>query len=511
MTLRQSLTYQPVELSFGTSGLRGLVIDMTDLECYINVRGFLDFLKQNEALPDNAVISVAGDLRNSTPRILGATLQAIEDAGYQSQYCGLIPTPALALWAKDNNQPCIMVTGSHIPDNRNGIKFYKASGEILKEDEAAIQQAVAQARRALYDSSQQLFQTDGSLLKKQALPKPLLEPRQHFIDRFLKLLPARMLRSKHIVVYQHSAVGRDLLVEVLEALGARVTPVGRSDIFISIDTENVTPSDQNYFRSFAQLYPDAFAIVSTDGDSDRPFLIDETGEFHRGDVLGVIVAQELNADFAAIPVSSSDAVDTSLTNRGIRWQHTKIGSPYVISAMQAALQAKRKRVVGWEVNGGFLTGTPIEYQSKILTALPTRDAFLPLLIALSAAIKQSVPISHLFTVLPQRFTQAGLLDNFPQLSSQKIIAVLSTKNAQSTQLLRQCFTKQQGFDEIKTVDTTDGVRLTFSNQDIAHIRPSGNAPQLRIYSVANSQKRADQIVELSLKTNGILNDLKNAV
>jgi phosphomannomutase len=40
---------------------------------------------------------------------------------------------------------------------------------------------------------------------------------------------------------------------------------------------------------------------------------------------------------------------------------------------------------------------------------------------------------------------------------------------------------------------TDGVRFSFNNGDIAHLRPSGNADELRIYAVADSQARADQI------------------
>jgi phosphoglucomutase len=50
-TTQQSLAYQPVELAFGTSGLRGLATDMTDLECYINVIGFIRFLEQADRLP----------------------------------------------------------------------------------------------------------------------------------------------------------------------------------------------------------------------------------------------------------------------------------------------------------------------------------------------------------------------------------------------------------------------------------------------------------------------------
>ena len=42
-------------------------------------------------------------------------------------------------------------------------------------------------------------------------------------------------------------------------------------------------------------------------------------------------------------------------------------------------------------------------------------------------------------------------------------------------------------------DTTDGIRVLFDNGDVAHVRPSGNADELRIYSVADTQIRADEI------------------
>ena len=122
-------------------------------------------------------------------------------------------------------------------------------------------------------------------------------------------------------------MGRDFLPEIFEALGATVVPVGRSDVFIPIDSENVKEKDEEYFRKLAEEHPDAFAIVSTDGDSDRPFVIDENGAFHRGDMLGVVVAEWLKADFAAYPVSASDASDQRLSGEGITWKHTKIVLP----------------------------------------------------------------------------------------------------------------------------------------------------------------------------------------
>lgn len=511
MNLHDSLAYSPVELAFGTSGLRGLVADMTDLECYINTRGFIAFLEKVEGLQPGSTISLAGDLRGSTPQIMKAVAQAIIDAGYIIENCGLIPTPALAYWALQRSQPGIMVTGSHIPADRNGIKFNKISGEVLKADEAGIKQAVAEVRQKIYENESNQFDTTGRLVLALKLPEINPTPATVYIQRFINLLPEQMLADKQVVVYQHSAVGRDMLVEILQTLGAKVTPVDRSDIFIPIDTENVTPENQSYFRSLAKKYPEALAIVSTDGDSDRPFVIDESGEFHRGDVLGVVVAAQLKADFAAYPVSSSDAVDIELDRLSIERIHTKVGSPHVITAMQTALAQGFKTVVGWEVNGGFLTGSDITYNQSPLSALPTRDAFFPILLALAASLTQNKPISQLFNELPQRFTQAGLIDNFATEDSRKIIETLGRNDEAAQSLIKNSFARLAGYNKVKKVDSTDGIRITFGNGDIAHIRPSGNAPQLRIYSVAGSQQQADKIVALGIAEDGILRTLQRLI
>jgi phosphomannomutase len=56
------------------------------------------------------------------------------------------------------------------------------------------------------------------------------------------------------------------------------------------------------------------------------------------------------------------------------------------------------------------------------------------------------------------------------------------------------------------------VRVYFHNGDVAHIRPSGNAPQLRIYANSDTQARADQIVGLALcEPDGILRQLERAL
>lgn len=512
MKLFETLTYEPVKLAFGTSGLRGLVSDMTDLECYINTVGFLRFAAINGLQP-GATIPVGGDLRHSTARIVQTIVKAVTDQGYKADYCGLLPTPALALYAYSRGLACVMVSGSHIPDDRNGIKFYKPDGEVLKSDEAAIKEAVAEARDEIYnqDATTSPFDSKGMFASPpQSLEiNPLAE--QGYLQRYLSLLDTNIFKGKHIIIYQHSSAGRDMLVTIFEALGATVTATGRSEVFIPIDTENVTPRDQIYFKELAQEFPDAFAIVSADGDADRPFVIDATGTFHRGDVLGCIVAQELGADFAALPISASDAVDESLQAANVEIAHTKIGSPYVIDALIDAHDRGKTTPVGWEVNGGFISTSDINYHNKPLAALPTRDAFLPILMCLAAAVHKNKSLAALFAELPARYTQAGLLDNFPQADSTAIVQTLAKDDALAHKLIAECFTAQDGFDDVETINAVDGVRITFKNGDIAHIRPSGNAPQLRLYSVADSQKRANLIVEIGLRDNGMLKRLQKLV
>jgi phosphomannomutase len=501
MKLIESLTYSPVELGFGTSGLRGLLTDMTDLECYINVMGFLRFLRKNDGLKDGDTIFLAGDLRSSTPRIMQAMVAAAETSNCVVVNGGKIPTPAIAYYALIHDAPCIMVTGSHIPADRNGIKFYKSAGEIMKSDEYAMQACVATSRREIYDQSTEdsLFARDGSMKTSAVVPGVNSHIEQTYLERYTSLFNATCFKGKQIIVYQHSAVGRDLLVTLFEKLGAEVVAVERSTSFIPIDTENVTEEDKRLFEDISRRYPGAFAIVSTDGDSDRPFVIDETGVFYRGDVLGCIVTQYLGLQFAAVPVSANDAAVTFCGALGVPLVQTKIGSPYVIAAMNTADTSLSPRG-SWEVNGGFLLGTDVKIGSGSLRALPTRDAVLPILAALLSAIDQNLTISALFAKLPSRYTGGGLIDDIAEGKIAKYRTVASDQSKMGR--LAQAVFTDSPLGSITALNITDGLRMTFTNGDVVHLRPSGNAPQFRVYTNSDTQIRADELVEEAIRQEG---------
>ncbi|RPJ51376.1 MAG: hypothetical protein EHM23_34190, partial [Acidobacteria bacterium] len=71
--------------------------------------------------------------------------------------------------------------------------------------------------------------------------------------------------------------------------------------------------------------------------------------------------------------------------------------------------------------------------------------------------------------------------------------------------LSSFFPSTLGFGPVDRINYTDGVRIYFANGEIAHVRPSGNADELRIYAVAGNQARADEIARLGIgEPDGIL-------
>lgn len=459
-------------MKFGTSGLRGLVTDMTDAVVEAHVAAFLAHLGR-DGRPAPALL-IGRDLRPSSPRIAEACARAAVRQGADAVDCGALPTPALALETLARGLPSVMVTGSHIPFDRNGLKFYRPDGEITKDDEAGVLAALDAPRPPAAAPGRRLEEAGAA---------------RRYLDRARAFFPAGFLTGRRIGVYQHSAVGRDLLVALFEGFGATVVPLGRAEGFVPIDTEAVRPEDAEQAAAWAAEHG-LDALVSTDGDGDRPLMADETGRFLRGDMLGVLTARFLGADAVATPVSSNTALErTGWFPRVLR---TRIGSPFVIAAM-AELTADGARLpVSYEANGGFLLGAEAQAGEARLAPLPTRDAVLPMLAALALAAEAGGPLSALAASLPARFTAS---DRLQEVAPEKS-AALATALAEDA-AARADFLAAAGLPQAEAVDALDGVRMT-AGAAILHLRPSGNAPELRVYAEAESEARAAALVAAGL-------------
>jgi phosphomannomutase len=461
-------------LKFGTSGVRGLAVDFTSEESRSLSYGFLKHF-QLKATSSSGKCLVAGDFRESSPRIMKDVIQGIRDAGFEPIDAGFVPTPALGFGCSVLSAPGIMVTGSHIPGDRNGLKFYFPWGEVLKEDETPILKQKTEWRPTGFFSDQ---------------PVTVWNAKQAFIDRYLDFFGRDALSGAKIVFYEHSTLGREVMPAILEGLGAEVFRVARSEKFVPVDTEALGDFPE-LSKWIADFTPDA--IVSADGDADRPLLLDERGEVVRGDQLGVLVAQELGADAVATPVSSNTALELSGVVGTV--ERTRIGSPYVIEGMDRLIQRGHSAVVGFEANGGFLVGSLLQSRQsgRLLGALPTRDSVLPVLAVLVAAKRRGLKLSQWVASLPERYTDSGLIKDFSLERAARVLVLLKEFGLPGVQ---KWFGSSVGSPT--RIDETDGFRVSFGNSDILHLRPSGNAPEFRVYSESAQPSRANELVKIGM-------------
>ena len=168
-------------------------------------------------------------------------------------------------------------------------------------------------------------------------------------------------------------------------------------------------------------------------------------------------------------------------------------------------------------------------------SLPSRDAFLPIVSAILLAEREGLSLSGLIAAkLPSRSTNAGVIDNsspgcesYTAAMGRELIARLSPADqtlsevtfatsettvargqetgsataAEEKELfeiketISKYFSPEQGFGEILTVNFIDGIRIGFADGTIAHMRPSGNAPEFRMYAEADTLERAVEMVE----------------
>ncbi|WP_373355265.1 phosphomannomutase [Pseudoroseicyclus sp. CXY001] len=443
---------------FGTSGLRGLVTELTDALVGAHVAAFI------RACDTGAGLYVGRDFRPSSPAITDTVTRAARAMGLRVTDCGAVPTPALALAAMEAGAAAIMVTGSHIPADRNGLKFYTPEGEITKEDEAAILAELSDAPEG-----------EG--------PEPLAAPGagRAYLARYTRAYGPAALEGLRIGLYAHSAVGRDLLSSCLTALGAEVTELARAEHFIPVDTEAVPEDIRASLRAWAA--EGGFdAIVSTDGDGDRPLVTDAEGRVIPGDVLGQITARALGAEVVVTPVSSNTGAELcGAFGQVIR---TRIGSPYVIAGMQGAAAP-----VGYEANGGLLLGFDATGPAGPLPKLMTRDALLPIIAPLAAAKAAGQSLAARVAAEPARFTATDRLQEMPTDRSQAFLQGLRTDAAARGALLTELQEEESG------MDTTDGLRLSLRSGRILHLRPSGNAPEFRVYAEAETAEAARDLMQ----------------
>ena len=447
--------------------MRGLAEELIGDVAISYTRAFIQHLKSKRLVKTGDAVGVGFDFRASSQALRDNVAEALRLEGMKELFFGAVPTPALAFESMKRRCACVMITGSHIPADRNGLKFYRPDGEIDKKDERAVVSRVGKLK----------FHMPGPMTSRAGNVAG-------FMARNAKAFSGKPLKGLCVGVYQHSTVARDMMVDLLKAAGAEVVALARSEAFIPVDTEAVSAETQRLIRNWC-MSGRYDAIVSADGDGDRPLVADEKGQVLRGDLVGLITARFLNAQVVVTPITSNSDLDRHLP-KGTR--RSKVGSPFVIAEMMKAKKARARAIVGFEANGGFFTASPFKVGRMVLTPLPTRDCFLPILAILASAKRAKKPLSAFAAGFALPVALADRLEDFPVESSSRLMARLSASNAACDEFF-------SSLGAVKKRDKTDGLRVTLADGAIVHLRASGNAPEFRCYVEAATQIEAEALLK----------------
>ena len=428
---------------FGTSGIRGPADTLfTEQFCFDIGRTFVQFLKNHKLL---GPIAIGMDPRESSPRIKTQVLKGLGVDGQELFDEGVTPIPSMNWLIKSTPIVAgIMVTGSHIAADLNGVKFYAHEEEISFDDQKEIEEIYHRIKG-----------------KEKPTDK---EPEVHLESRAKRLYTELLLKLAQ-KPYRKWKVGLDtangsqsvVIPDLLKNLGLEVVQINcdPQKNFIARDTDTDDKAELGSLKEAVKKEKCDFGIAF-DGDGDRVVFIDEDGNFVQGEYSCGLVAKNSPGEMIVVPISASQVVD----KLGKKIERTKVGSPYVVGRMK-----ETNALFGFESNGGAVSAE-IMY---------TRDGG-------TMAIK----LLNLFSQFDGKFSQfIGQLPKF---------YMFRTKIDYEWEKEKEILDKvKKEFKGIK-IDDRDGLKIWKDATTWMLFRSSQNAPEFRVFAESDSQDKAKRLL-----------------
>ena len=121
------------------SDVRGIAIgektNLTTDAAYLIAKGYIKWLETKGI--KSPKISIGTDSRITGPALKEACIKALTQSGAQVLDCAMASTPAMFMTTVTEGFLCdgaIMITASHLPSDRNGLKFFTKDGGLEKSD-----------------------------------------------------------------------------------------------------------------------------------------------------------------------------------------------------------------------------------------------------------------------------------------------------------------------------------------------------------------------------------------
>ena len=381
---------------FGTDGVRGIAGSGNMHPAFLYKLG-LASLKHFPKNVSNKVL-IGRDTRISSDMVFSSLVSGMLLHGYDILDLGVVTTPALS-YLTQHLDVCggVMISASHNPYNYNGIKFFDNNGfKFTDSVESDIEKDLGNI-----DLSQVL----SSNIQGKIYYSPKLI--QHYIDYIIQQLPAGLLNNKHILYDGAHGSGYDISINILEALGARVTKLGCEPNGININ-DNVGSINISSLkkRSGDIDYDMAFAL---DGDGDRVMILDNLGRVYNGDKVLAILSLLLKEDSVIVgTIMSNQGLVDYLESRGMKFIRASVGDKHVHKQMQL-----HDSYLGGESSGHIITNKDLGCGDGLLTFLNVMKVFHQVSLDINDAysLYNSYPNCEINVPLPSKEEDIATLQN----------------------------------------------------------------------------------------------------
>ncbi|MGD2068537.1 MAG: phosphomannomutase/phosphoglucomutase [Gemmatimonadota bacterium] len=266
----------PAEHIFRQYDIRGIVGDDLTEDVAEGVgRAYATLLRERTGV-DGPEVVTGYDNRPSSPRLSEALVRGLTAGGARVVHVGTAPTPVV-YWAEKTlgTDGCVQITGSHNPPEWNGIKMTVQGRAIYGDTITGLRDRIV---------SGDLASGDGSVEERDVLDDYVADVTGRF----------EIARPVRVAVDCGNGTASVVAVELLEALGAEVTP-------LYCESDGTFPNhhpDPTVDENLAELVEEVKSSrcevgIAFDGDGDRIGVLDEEGNVVRGDLLLLLFGLDL--------------------------------------------------------------------------------------------------------------------------------------------------------------------------------------------------------------------------
>jgi phosphomannomutase len=391
-------------------------------------------------------IAVGRDMRVSSPSMAAAAIEGAASAGADVLDLGLVGTEMVYFAVGELElDGGIMVTASHNPKEYTGMKIVRrgalpVGGEsgLLEVRDRAVREATAGERT-------------GQVEQHDIWPA--------YVERVLSFVDVSAIKPLKVVIDAANGMAGVMLPPVLEHLPIDARPFyfEPDGTFPNHEPNPLLPENREFIVS-KTLEEGADLGVAFDGDADRCFFVDDTGEFVPGDfVTALLAASVLEKEPGSkiiYDVRASWAVPETIENGGGEALINRVGHAFIKHRMR-----KDGAVFGGEVSGHYYFRDFSQADSGVV----------PFLLMLELISKSGKKLSELLAPFRARFFLTGEL-NTP-------VSDVPLK----LQELKERFAAEG------KVSHLDGLSVDADDWHF-NVRPSNTEPLLRLNLEARSQE-----------------------